>query len=196
MANFFLPSIASHLVWPDDQTLWVALASGTIMAFEVDPFHPDAAQRVRSPQIVFSPHQFPMGPLSYTGVHALAVSPVGGEWSLSFGYDAVSYSPQAGWGHWRYQDPVWALAYSLDGAYVATGNSLGSVTIRTSDFFRQIGAYHRKHPTGINSLAWSSDSQIVSGDLAGGVKLWNPWDGAGTTLVDASISSPRETVGY
>ncbi len=74
--------------------------------------------------------------------------------------------------------PSWGMAWSLDSRLWAVGDENGDVEIYTSAGKKVTAVYDQ---LGVNSLAWSPDSQI----LAGGKTLWSA-DGSRAVIFSSS----------
>ncbi|HEX7734019.1 MAG TPA: protein kinase [Ktedonobacteraceae bacterium] len=79
--------------------------------------------------------------------------------------------------YYRYSFPVNAVAWSPNGAYLASGGDDQIVHIWDVRSNRLVGTYHH-HLKPISALSWAPDSaRIVSGSLASNVYVWDAMSG-------------------
>jgi len=69
---------------------------------------------------------------------------------------------------------VWAVAWSPDGAFLASAGSEGTVVVWDPATGRQLGVLDAREGQ-VNAVAWSTDgATLASGHDDGTVRLWNP----------------------
>ncbi len=90
----------------------------------------------------------------------------------------------------RHDEWVYALAFSLDGKYLALGDTSGEIRIRDIQNQLEVASFQGDSDL-ISALKFSPDNQILaSAGYNGGVKLWrlSDWEHIGTLPTNATVT--------
>lgn len=92
----------------------------------------------------------------------------------------------------RQDGPIFALAWSPDGQYIAVGGASPEVTVYDAESGKRVSAC-KGHSAGIYSLTWSPDSKTVAtGGFDGQVRLYEVTSGK---MAREFVPAPLETAG-